>query len=124
MDEDGCAWAFVWEPYKSDAGPHWCTNERDCSLRLGYVPLDLRLWAWGEFLLRFSDVSAWRLESAATERVVWMAPREGQAMRLRVAIVEEPLPSPQEVAHWRVPTDEEVDEMLGVSWTDNCPVEI
>ena len=58
------------------------------------------------------------------EREVWFAAGERSALRLRVAIVEEGLPSPQEVAHWRMPTDEEIDEALGMSWSDQCPVDI
>lgn len=58
------------------------------------------------------------------EREVWTASVMGQAMRLRVSIVEEAMPSPQEVAHWRLPTDEELDMELPGGWTDRCPVDI
>lgn len=60
----------------------------------------------------------------AFQREVWAADVMSEAYRITVAIVEEPLPSPQEVPHWRLPTDEELDRLLPGGWTERCPLDL
>jgi hypothetical protein len=57
-------------------------------------------------------------------RTVWLAIKEGEALRADVTMVAEPLPAPQEVPSMRRPTDEELDAFLGVSWAENCPLDV
>lgn len=70
-----------------------------------------------------AGVLAGRQDASAT-RTVWMAVKDGEALRLDVSLVAEPLPAPQEVPSMRRPTDEELDAFLGVSWADNCPLDV
>lgn len=60
----------------------------------------------------------------AFQREVWAADVMSEAYRITVAIVEEPLPAPQEVPHWRLPTDEELDRLLPGGWMERCPLDL
>lgn len=215
MDDDDEIYAFSRLPEKKWDARGWAAAGD--SLFLGELPKNLRLWPWGEFLLRWVDVpqpqrslllghtsrvnaegravivehyddgftreidyanecakvalraltpdaclvrhslgeggsptpdpAPGRMERAvqvlrrlttepspptpaagsltpAFQREVWAADVMSEAYRITVAIVEEPLPSPQEVPHWRLPTDEELDRLLPGGWTERCPLDL
>lgn len=156
MDADGGVYATKEMPHRCEIWALW--TGASGYMKLGCLPVELRIWPWKEFLLKFSPLplvapiplnllfledeagetpAIWseriansnltpdpRPLTPAFEREIWTASVMGQAMRLRVAVVEEALPSPLERAHWRLPTDEELDLELPGGWTDICPVEI
>lgn len=154
MDPTGLAYASRCKPRANlDRSVWFCGDESDVFVPLANVPYALRLWPWDEFLLNLVGDLDGRLadeiddgneceKSAlialssppisrspalphpAFQREVWAADVMSEAYRITVAIVEEPLPSPQEVPHWRLPTDEELDRLLPGGWTERCPIEV
>lgn len=81
--------------------------------------------AWAERInSQFKPLITDHSPLTTSQRTVWMAVKNGEALRLTVSLVAEPLPAPQEVPSMRRPTDEELDAFLGVSWADNCPLEV
>lgn len=144
MDEDGVLHACDMEPERfrgEHCGGFWSCDGEDCLL--GDLPQDLRLWPWDEFLLQWGpkpqpdtchptpaaclvrhSLGEGGSLTPAFQREVWAADVMSEAYRITVAIVEEPLPSPQEVPHWRLPTDEELDRLLPGGWTERCPLDL
>lgn len=175
MDKSARMCAYSERPCKVWGDGTWVAGSGDF-LDFGYLPDELRIWPWHEFLLQWGpkpltpdtslvrhslgeggsptpDLAPGRMERAVQvlrrlttepspplasplitdhctlntppfQRCVWAADVMSEAYRITVAIVEEPLPSPQEVPHWRLPTDEELDRLLPGGWTERCPLDL
>lgn len=141
MDKSARMCAYSERPNKVWGTGEWVAGGGDF-LDFGYVPDELQIWPWHEFLLQWGPkpeglggkmppplaspliTDHCTLSTPAFQREVWAADVMSEAYRITVAIVEEPLPSPQEVPHWRLPTDEELDRLLPGGWTERCPIEV
>ena len=85
------------------------------------------LFCWNAGLVKnltAADDDACVRSPLSVVRTVWLAIKEGEALRADVTMVCEPLPSPQEVPSVRRPTDEELDDLMGMSWSEFCPLDV
>jgi hypothetical protein len=123
MEADGSWWAYPIEPR---FGKEKVWEGMFCvalHVNGGVVDPEESLFCWTEPAPSVTPDPCPVTPESAT-RTVWMAVKEGEALRLDVSLVAEPLPAPQEVATMRAPTMEELDAFLGVSWADNCPLDV
>lgn len=127
MEADGSWWAY---PLAPRWGKEKVWESMFCvalGVNGGVVDPEESLFRWNadeRINSQFKPLITDHCSLPTFHRTVWMAVKDGEALRVDVSIVSEPLPAPQEVPSMRQPTDEELDAFLGVSWADNCPLDV